>query len=224
MLICVIKKFHLHFLTIVGLGTSSEVNPSGYAYLEYLVYKSERASANCKNYPAGLQANIYTHYYVYCNGTQLRLTDCDYGSEQYTTSDYYAWPAGSGNSQLLFIFPTRVNLNRITLRYYSDSARGLPKLRFYAVPDDFDIWDPPTASYSYLDVAAVPPGGEPSGQRNFSVGFIVTTTKVLLQKFSSSYTFAVSEVKFFNHSCKYRLHVWLSNALYHNTVTFLCKQ
>ena len=130
--------------------------------------------------------------------TPLRLTDSDYGSEQYTTSDYYVWLPETRRSQLLFIFPTRVNLTTITLHYYSDSIRGLPRLRFYAVPDYFDVWDAPHAHYSYVDVAAVPTGGESSGQRNVSINYniFVDTYKILLVKFSSSFSFTMSEVEF----------------------------
>ena len=140
--------------------------------------------------------------YIHCDGTQLSLADSDIGSEQYTSSDYYVWPDGSRNSQLLFIFPTRVNLTTITLHYYSDSVRGLPRLRFYAVPDDFDVWDAPIHYYSYVNVAEVSPVEEPTGRRNASVGFNVTTMKILMYKFRSAYSFSVSEVEFFNHSCK----------------------
>ena len=158
----------------------------------------------CTAYPTSLtQAGTSPEDYFHCGGTPLKLTDSDYGSEQYTNSDYYHWTAGS-NSQLLFIFPTRINLTNITLHYYSDSVRGtgLPRLRFYAVPDDFNVWDAPTSSYSYVDVAAVPPDEEPAGHRNVSVGFNVTTMKLLMLKFSSSYSFVVSEVEFFSHTCK----------------------
>ena len=57
------------------------------------------------------------------------------------------WSAGRGG-QLLFIFPTRVSLTTITLHYYSDSVPGLPRLRFYAVPDDFNARDAPTEGSS----------------------------------------------------------------------------
>ena len=105
--------------------------------------------------------------------------------------------AGSCGSQLLFIFPTRVNLTTITLHYYSDTIRGLPRLRFYAVPDNFDIWDAPSASYSRVDIAAVPPDGEPAGRRNVSVNVNFNTKRILMYKFSSSFILAVSEVEFF---------------------------
>ena len=168
--------------------------PSEYAYRGDSVYRSERDSANCRNY--------YTlRNYIYCDGTQLLLADSDIGSEQYTTSDYYVWLSDENRRlQLLFIFPTRVNLTTITLHYYSDNVTSLPRLRFWAVPDDFDVWDAPHADYSYVDVAAVPPGGEPAGQRNVSIhcdNIVTDTTKILLVKFSSSFSFAVSEVEFF---------------------------
>ena len=108
------------------------------------------------------------------------------------------WSAGR-DAQLLFIFPTRVSLTTITLHYYSDSVRGRPRLRFYSVPDDFDVWDAPTSGIPYVGVASVPPGGEPAGRRNVSVrvNFNFNTKKVLIYKYSSSFQFAVSEVQFF---------------------------
>ncbi len=57
---------------------------------------------------------------------------------EYTATSYYVWIAGSAK-KLLFIFPTRVSLTNITLHYYSDGDRGLPRLIFYSVPDDFDV-------------------------------------------------------------------------------------
>ena len=193
-------------MIIVAHGTSCEIYPSGYAYLPHSVYSHERASANCRNYPPGLQGNfIYTENYVYCNGTQLRLIDSDIGSEQYSNSEYYEWSAET-RSQLLFIFPTRINLTNITLHYFSDSVRdlprGLPRLRFYAVPDNFNVWDAPISSYIISDIAAVTQSSNVVGRRNVSVGFNVTTIKLLMYKFRSTYSFAVSEVEFFNHTCK----------------------
>ena len=172
--------------------------PSEYAYQRNSVFESERSSANCRPYASGLsvESGVYTENYNHCDGSQLRLTDSDLGSEQFSSSDYYVWNSGS-SSQLLFIFPTRVNLTTITLHYYSDNGKGLPRLRFFAVPDDFEIWDPLVASYSRVDTAAVSPGGEPAGPRNVSVSVNFTTKKILMYKFSNSYIFAVSEVEFF---------------------------
>ncbi len=67
------------------------------------------------------------------------------------------------------MFPTAVSLTTITLYYYSDNFQDLPRQRFHAVPDDFDVWDAPFTSYLYVNVASVPPGGEPAGQRNVSI-------------------------------------------------------
>ena len=176
--------------------------PSEYVYHKDSVYRSEKNSANCRKYPSSLEPpvfNIRSEDYIHCDGTPLVLTDSDFGSEQYTATDYYVWTAELEKSQLLFLFPIRVNLATITLHYYSDSGRGLLRLRFWAVPDDFDIWDAPTASYSYVDVAKMLPGGEPASRRNVSINFniVVNTRKILLYKFSSSFSFALSEVEFF---------------------------
>ena len=154
---------------------------SEYAYKCGSVQSFESASANCRRYLSGLKVGIFTEQFIHCNGTQLKLTDSNLGSEQYISSDYYEWSASSAH-QLLFIFPTRVNFTAITMHYYSDSDRGLPRLRFFAVPDDFDVWDAPHAAYRYVEVAAVSPGGEPAGPRNVSIEFNFNTMKVLLLK------------------------------------------
>ena len=176
----------------------SQVYPSEYAYHSNSVYRTERSNANCRNYSVS-STFIWSEDYIHCDSTPLRLTDSDIGSEQYTPSDYYVWLSDeTRNHQLLFIFPTRVNLTTITLHYYSDSIRGLPRLRFWAVPDDFDVWDAPASIYSFAEVASVPPGGEPSGQRNVSISALfVGTMKILMHKYSSTFSFALSEVEFF---------------------------
>ena len=146
----------------------------------------------CTEYPTTLtHRGTSPEDYFHCDGTQLKLTDSDIGSQQYSNDDYYVWPAETRSSQLLFIFPTRVNLTTITLHYYSDSVRGLPRLRFYAVPDDFDAWDAPTSKYTYVEVAAVPPGEDPAGQRNVSVVLKVNTKKIRMHKSTSSFNFVV---------------------------------
>ena len=91
-------------------------------------------------------------------------------------------------------------MTTITLHYYSDSDRSLPRLRFYAVADDFDIWDTPTTNIPRIDVASVPPDGEPAGCRSVSINFNFNTRKVLMYKYSSNFQFAVSEVEFFRYS------------------------
>ena len=181
---------------------SCQVYPSEYAYESESnsVIRSERSSAKCRQYASGLPAmvGVFTEYYTHCDGTQLRLTDSDLGSEQYSSSDYYVWDAGSSGSQLLFIFPTRVNLTTIILHYYSDNTTTLPRLRFFALPEDFDVWDAPLARYSFVDNPSVPPGGEPAGRRNVSVNINFVSKKVLFYRYRSEFAFAVSELKFFN--------------------------
>ena len=199
--------YHYQLLTCLALFAAfadyscQEVYPSEYAYLRNSVLESEGSSANCRPYESGLETIIpstYSENYNHCDGTQLRLTDSDLGSEQYSSSDYYLWNARTSERQLLFIFPTRVNLTTITLHYYSGNTRSLPTLRLSAVPDDFDVWDAVSASYSRADIAAVPPDGEPAGLRNVSVNLdFMNVMKVLLYKSSSSYMFAASEVEFF---------------------------
>ena len=131
----ILPFFYLACSSAAAVNTTCQVYPSEYAYLRNSVFRSERSSANCRPYESGLddRGSAYTPHYTHCDGSQLRLTDSDFGPEQYSSSDYYVWNAGSSN-QLLFIFPTRVNLTTITLHYYSDNTRGLPRLRFYAVP------------------------------------------------------------------------------------------
>ena len=147
-------------------------------------------------------AETGTIAYTHCAGQQLKLSDSDRGSNtQYTATCYYVWSTGS-DGQLLFIFPTRVSMTTITLHYYSDSVRGLPRLRFYAVPDDFDVWDAVTAGNPYAGIASVPPGGEPAGRRSVSTNTSFNTMKVLMYKYSSNFPFAVNEVEFFRCNSK----------------------
>ena len=148
-------------------------------------------------------SQVHSKDYTHCDGTQLRLTDSDLGSEQYSSSDYYVWNAGPNSRQLLFIFPTRVNLTTITLHYYSDNIRGLPGLRFYAVHDDFDVWDAPATAYRFVDVNEVPHNGEPASRESISKNIShFNTTKVLMYRSRSYFEFAVSEVQFFTCNSK----------------------
>ncbi len=176
--------------------------PSEYAYRDGSVNRAESVNANCRRYQSGLSALplVFTERYTHCDGTQLKLTDSDLEQEQYRVTDYYVWIAGR-DEQLLLIFPTGVSLTSIILHYYSDSHRGLPRLRFYAVPDDFDARDVPTTSYPHTDVKSVPSSGEPEGRRRVSINVNFNTCtrnrKVLIYKYSSSSMFSVSEVEFF---------------------------
>ena len=183
--------------------TSSKVYPSKYAYRNDIASRKERESANCKMYNrSGAAAGVFTENFIKCTGTQLILTDDDVGSHQYEAAKCYTWNSGTRRSQLLFTFPARVNLATITLHYYSGSGRGLSRLSFYAVPDDFDVWDALSTNYRVAKVAAVSPDGEPAGRRNISIAANLYTLKVLLSKIGSSYEFAMSEVEFYEYSGK----------------------
>ena len=173
--------------------------PSEYAYRDDSVTRAERISANCRKYPE--ISDDEGIVYIHCDGQQLRLSDSDRDSNtEYTPTSYYVWSAGSAE-QLLFIFPTRVSLTTITLHYYSDSVRGLPRLRFYAVPDDFDVWDALTSGNPFVGLASVPPGADMATTSRINVNFNTITKKVLMYKYSSTYIFAVSEVEFL--TCKH---------------------
>ena len=170
---------------------------SEYAYHEDSVNKAESTSANCRTYPGGRGSSVFSEHYIHCDGTQLKLADSDLGQEQYRSSDYYMWGAGIGQ-QLLFIFPTRVSLTTITLHYYSDSIRGLPRLRFYAVSDDFDVWEAPASSYRSVNVAEVPPNGQSAGHKSVHININFCTKKLLMYKYYSAFQFALSEVEYLN--------------------------
>ena len=192
------------------LATSCQVYPSEYAYQDDSITTSESASANCRNYPPGnLQSGDHPEHFIHCDGTQLKLADSIFGQGEYQTSDYYAWNVAKKDGELLFIFPSRVSLTSITLHYYSDNFRGLPRLRFYAVQDDYDVWDAITNGTPYEDIEAVQPGGEPAGRRNVSISFNFNTKKVLMYKYINNimYAMRVSEVEFFCSSTSSKLAV-----------------
>ena len=180
---------------IIAYAISCQVYPSEYAYKYDSVNRAEPSSTNCRSYPPSGQDQS-PEQHVHCDGIPLQLADSNIGQEQYQSSEYYWWAAGS-DGQLLFIFPTRVSLTTITLHYYTDNFRGLSRLRFYAVPDDFDVWAALTTGTPRVDVAEVSPGEEPTGRRNVSINANFNTTKVLMYKYRSSFKFAVSEMEFF---------------------------
>ena len=135
--------------------------------------------------------------YIHCDGVTPKLSDSGRGSNaKYTATSYYEWNSGSAK-QMLFIFPLTVSLTTITLHYYSDRVRGLPRLIFYAVPDDFNVWDALTTNYPNKEVASVSPGGDPEGTRSVSINVNFSKKRILMYKFSSNFKFAVSEVEFF---------------------------
>ena len=189
--------------------------PTEYAYPGDSVTRSERASANCMNYPqihTGIP-EVYSENYIHCIGMQLtyRLSDSEVGPQsQYNGSYHYEWSAGTEIRHLLFMFSTRVNLTTITLHYYSNNGRGLPPLGFYVVPDDFNVWNATSTSSASVTVAAIPGLPLTPGTMNISINISFNTKKVLMVKAGSTYKFAFSEVEFIsgklsaiNHSQPY---------------------
>jgi hypothetical protein len=73
-------------------------------------------------------------------------------------------------------------------------------LRFYAVPDDFDVWDAPTSGTPFVGVSEVALGADP-GRSKDRINANFNTNKVLMYKFRSSFQFAVGEVEF--TTCKH---------------------
>ena len=180
------------------------MDPSEYAYHDDSVIRAESASANCRNYPASnLPGGLHPEHFIHCDGTQLKLADSNFGQEQFRLTDYYVLSSGTGE-QLLFIFPKRVSLTTITLHYYSNSDRGLPRLRFYAVPDNFNVWETPPTNIPQVQVTSIPPGREPAGCRSVSINVTFDTNKVLMYKHGSNYKLVVSEAQFFvtSNSCE----------------------
>ena len=204
------ELFVVNFST--ALATSCQVYPSEYAYEDDSVTRVERASANCRRYPPATHSqSIHPEHYTHCDGTRLKLTDSNFGQKQYQISDYYVWSSRT-DEQLLFIFPTRVSLTNITLHYYRDHVRGLPTLIFYAVPDDFGVWDVPTIHHPHADVAEVQPGRELAGHKSVNIVVNIETKKLVMYKYGSNFKLEVSEVQFF--ICSYKLIVNIHPVLY----------
>ena len=108
------------------------------------------------------------------------------------------WSAGVTVRRMLFTLPERVNLTGITLHYFSDSNRGLSRILFYAVPDDFKLGDGVRSFYNQAIVETkLPSNREQNGPTNFTVNLDFNTKKVLMLKILSNFQFALSEVEFF---------------------------
>ena len=189
-IMCIIIR--TFWYTALATSCQASTHLSEYAYRDDSVNRAESGSANCRSYPAG---HLSQENYIHCDGTQLQLADSNLGQEQYQAAAYYQWIKGR-EAKLLFIFSTKISLTTITLHYYSDSHRGLPRLTFYAVPDDRNIWDALATSYPHVNVTAVPPGGEQVGRRNVSINVNFSTKRVLMYKYGGSFLFSVSEVEF----------------------------
>ena len=147
--------------------------------------------------------NVDTTQYIHCHGNKL-LTDSNIGPSQFDSirNQLYVWTS-STSQQILFEFPTTTSLTMITLHYYSgyylgSHRAGLPRLRFYAVPDDFDVWDAVASSLFLVEVSAISPKEEqPASRMSVNITVNISAKKVLMVKTRSDFHLAVSEVEFF---------------------------
>ena len=180
-----------------AFGASCKTEPTEYSYKDSSVIRPVRS--NCMKY-ASTSDNVDAIQYIHCDGNKL-LTDSNIGPSQYDSSrtPLYIWTS-SNSQRLLFVFPTTTTLAMITLHYYSgyyqgNHRAGLPRMRFYAVPDDFDVWDAVIGSPFTIVVSAVSPEEErPAGRRSVNINFNFSTKKVLMVKLGSDFHLAVGHV------------------------------
>ena len=116
---------------------------------------------------------------------------------------------------LVFTFPTRVNLTTITLHYYSDNIRGFgfPCLEFTALRE-YRVSGGSVYEGTTIEAPRpVPPDGESTGPRSISVNHVNRTTKYIRMSIVGCnlqpVTFALSEVEFFTcgaFACSYTIY------------------
>ena len=175
---------------------------SEYAFDDNSVTRTERASANCRTYPTGnLLGGIHPENYIHCDATQL-IPTLNKSSTSPLTVMYGI--LGVVNNCCSYS-PQESPWLPSHCTTYSDSVRGLPRLRFFAVPDDFNVWDAPRTSYPRVDIPSVPSSGEPAGHRSNGINVNFNTKKVMMFKYSSNFNLAVNEVQIFNCSSKYMI-------------------
>ena len=119
---------------------------------------------------ASTSDNVDAIHYIHCDGNKL-LTDSNTGPSQFNGSrtPVYLWTSTTSH-QILFAFLATTSLTMITLHYYSgyyqgSHKAGLPRLRFFAVPDDFDVWDAVANSPFSVVVSVISPREEQPAQR-----------------------------------------------------------
>ena len=165
-----------------------------------LAYKSDnflhQDDASCIPYTSDAAPTTPTvdpTQYVHCS-QPTTITDSNTGPPT------YVWGEASG--KLLLIFSNEISFENITIYYISDTtAQGRPKLRIYAVPDNFQVWDEPTTSYPSRVFDEIMPGGEEEGVRkvpNSNDGIVTfNTSRVLIEKLveTKTYNFSISEVE-----------------------------
>lgn len=133
------------------------------------------------------------------------LTDSDIGSETEVDRDYFEWDSKTA-FEILFTFSSEVSLTSITLSYFYGLGKGtiygLPDLRFFALPDDYEFGSNLTSGSILLHVGSITkflPGSRTT--ENFKIPRPMTTKKLVLERNSQGYRCAFSEIKFFAN-CK----------------------
>ncbi len=82
----------LNFHYNVASSTSCQVYLSEYVYHRNSINRAENPSANCRSYqPHNLQGGVHSEHFIHCDGTQLRLTDSNIGSEHCHCSSAVWW-------------------------------------------------------------------------------------------------------------------------------------
>ena len=137
--------------------------------------------------------------YVHCQHP-TRITDSEKSQPIFTQDTYnsvYIWPSKS--DQVLFTFSSWKVIDSITIHYFSnEDNQGFPKIRFFAVPEDFEVSDTPDSSNPTRVIDSVSPGNENTGLRNKTRNVPFNTTKILMTKgYTKNYQFYVSEIEFF---------------------------
>ncbi len=137
--------------------------------------------------------------YVSCDHP-TRITDSHKSTPVFTQDTHntvYTW--GNKDDRVLFTFSSTKSIDSIVIHYFSNSDnQGLPKLRFNAVPDDFEVMDTIERSYPLGIIDAVRPGREEPGLKNKSRNVGFETRKILLtKKKKKNYLFSLSEIEFF---------------------------
>ena len=140
--------------------------------------------------------------YVSCEGP-TRITDSQKSLPVFTQDSpdsVYIW--GSQKDKVLFTFSDQKDIHSLALHYFSNSDnQALPKLRFYAVPEDFEVQDEVRGSYPMTIIDEVRPGREQEGLRNKSKTVDFHTSKILMTKsYTKNYQFYLSEVEFFTNN------------------------
>lgn len=160
------------------------------------------SSSNCTTSEHGYQS------FITCSHPSI-LTDSYHGTGLYLTPtdiiSNHIWRENK-TLQVLFSFSTTTALTRMNLYYYKGhhimNVYGMPALRFYALPDDFEFGsDLPNNTEIIHNVSICLGRNYFHGRHSFkkiNVSQRTESSKVLMAKISAgSELFALSEVEFF---------------------------